>query len=61
MLIFYNTKSLSSFISFVYLEIKMDAGGALWLLTSFDLANHTFFVDIGDPFDAIRHPFQLMR
>jgi hypothetical protein len=41
-LIFGNTKSLSSFILFVYLEIKMDAGGALWPLTSFHLINHVF-------------------
>jgi hypothetical protein len=59
-LIFGNTKSLSSFVSFVYLEIKMDASGALRPLTSFHLINHVF-ADIGEPFDAIKCPFRLMR
>ena len=37
----------------------MDAGGALWLLTSFDLIN--CILSIFGSLAMLRHPFRLMR
>jgi hypothetical protein len=50
---------MSSFQIIVYLEIKMDACGALRLLPSFDLIN--CILPLLGSLTMLWHPFQLVR